>query len=294
MLKLAHIVNPVVVKPTSDLYVAQPIAFESMQIAQAIAATHNLEVQLYSAQFSEDEAFAKQYFQTTPNLERSVLDFGEFKQPRKLPLLQDILNRLLVAASDADYLIYTNADITLMPHFYLTVAQLIQQGYDAFVINRRTISSTYQTPTELPLMYAEVGKAHPGHDCFIFKREAGANYQLDHVCIGISLVGKALLINLISHAQRFAEFRHFHLTFHLGNDTIWQSEKLDDYTRHNLQSVNQILAAYESEGGLVQHPLIQKIIHNRNIEFWTNRQASTQPQSWKNKLRDRFSRWLNP
>ncbi|NEQ34704.1 MAG: hypothetical protein F6K04_27730 [Leptolyngbya sp. SIO4C5] len=268
-----------------------------MKVAQAIAQQQGIEVELYSAQFSEDQKFASQYFGSNFSLDRSILDIGQFQQPRKLPLLQDILDRLFAAAKDAEYLIYTNADITLMPNFYLTVSQLVAQGYDAFVINRRTITKVYQTPAELPLMYAEVGKSHPGHDCFIFKRSVYTCYQLDQVCIGISLVGKALLINLISNAKKFAEFRNFHLTFHLGNDKLWQSSMLDDYTYHNLKSVNRILTSYEQQGRLVPHPLIQKVMDNRNIEFWTDRQGNSSPSSWKQKMSDRLkklSSWAKP
>jgi len=34
MIKIAHMVNPVLVKASSDLHIAQPITFESMRIAQ--------------------------------------------------------------------------------------------------------------------------------------------------------------------------------------------------------------------------------------------------------------------
>jgi len=110
--KIAHIINPVKVEKTSDLYVAQPITFETMRRARDFAAGR-VEVTLYTAQFKEDREFIPSIFNKTRDLERSVLDLGTFKIKRKLPILKDILDRLF-QASDADYFIYTNTDFGLM------------------------------------------------------------------------------------------------------------------------------------------------------------------------------------
>ena len=37
MLKIAHIINPAKIKKTSDLYLAQPVTFETMRIAKEFA-----------------------------------------------------------------------------------------------------------------------------------------------------------------------------------------------------------------------------------------------------------------
>src|SRR5262245_53374150 len=110
--RYAHIVNPVIVGQDRDLFVAQPITFHTMSIAQRFANdSGKLEVTLYSAHFPEDVALVPSGFVHTRPLERSVTDVGEFRVPRKLPLLHDILGRLYESAIDADYLIYTNVDI---------------------------------------------------------------------------------------------------------------------------------------------------------------------------------------
>lgn len=268
MPKIAHIINPVKVKETSDLFVAQPISFKTMQIAQQIARGHGIEVELYSAQFSEDREIVPDEFLKTPDLERSVLDVGTFQIARKLPLIQDILDRLY-KATDADYLIYTNVDIALMPHFYLTVDRLIEQGYDAFVINRRTISQINQTLETIPLMYAETGKQHGGHDCFVFPKNHYSNYHLKNLCIGASLIGRGLLANLICNAQNFQEFKDFHLTFHLGDDRSWTDDRLEDYTIHNLKEANLIIEEYKKEEKLKEHPAIATFLKNSdNANYW--------------------------
>jgi len=258
MIKLAHIVNPVAVPPTSDLFIAQPITFETMRIAKAFA-ENQVDVALFSAQYFEDRSQVPPDFQITPDLTRSTLNIGNFYQPRKLPLIQDILDRL-DRATHADYLIYTNVDIALMPHFYIAVAELITQGYDAFVINRRTISKTYQKVQEIPLMYSEIGTPQGGHDCFIFRQSAYSQYDLGLACIGVEKIGKILLLNLIFHATKFYEFRDLHLTFHLGNDRAWKSPELSDYLAHNEAELIRIFKHYAAIKPLPQHPQIQKMI----------------------------------
>ncbi|NEQ76703.1 MAG: hypothetical protein F6K23_28905 [Okeania sp. SIO2C9] len=116
VLNLAHIINPVIVPESSDLFVAQPITFQTMKNAQA-QAQGKVNVTLYSAQYPEDESIVPDGFVKAPNLEASVLDVGKFAVPRKLPFIKDILDRLHEASQNADYLIYTNVDIALQPHY---------------------------------------------------------------------------------------------------------------------------------------------------------------------------------
>jgi hypothetical protein len=258
MCTVAHIVNPVRVAEGSDLFVAQPITFQTMQIARQFAGG-KVDIRLFSAQYEEDKAIIPTYLQQTPVLERSVLDMGTFKVQRKLPLLSDILDRLY-AATEADYLIYSNVDIALMPAFYTVIEQIIACGYDAFVINRRTIDNRYRRD-QLPLMYADVGEKHPGHDCFVFRRDVYPAYELGKVCVGIRLVGRVLLWNLACHARRFNEFRDLHLTFHLGNDKVWRSAKNADYAQHNECEAMNVLAALEAtHGPFDQHDILRPYV----------------------------------
>lgn len=249
MRKIAHIINPVIVEKSSDLYVAQPITFETMKIARKNAAGQ-VAVDLFTAQYPEDRPLVPDGFQATADLERSVLDLGRFQKKRKLPLLADILDRLY-EASDAEYFIFTNVDIGVLPHFYITINALIDANLDAFVINRRTISAEYRRLAEIPLMYAEVGHKHEGHDCFVFRREVYPKYHLGAVCIGIPLVGRVLLWNLIGHAKKFKEFKKMHLTFHLGpgNDNVWQGQEWSDYRAHNIREAEKVIATMEQAHG---------------------------------------------
>jgi hypothetical protein len=248
MRKLAHIVNPVLVGESSDLFYAQPITFATMKAArQAAAAT--VEVELLTTQYPEDHPVLPEGFRATPDLERSVQDVARFGLKRKLPLLKDILDRLY-AATDAEYLAYANVDIALMPYFYTAVSAWLDQGFDALVINRRTISATYTACEQIPLMYSELGRKHEGHDCFVFRREAYPSYALAEVCIGIPWVGRVLIWNLACHAAKFQELTDEHLTFHVGagNEKTLLEPEYADYRAYNRGEAAKAKAALESRG----------------------------------------------
>ncbi|MFZ2196370.1 MAG: hypothetical protein WAV13_01465, partial [Thermodesulfovibrionales bacterium] len=245
MRKIAHIINPVVVNEKSDLFIAQPVTFATMISARDFA-RGKVDVFLYTAQFPEDRPLVTADFRATPDLERSVLDLGPFRKKRKLPFIKDILDRLYEAAPESEYLIYTNVDIALQPQFYVAVNAFIDEGHDAFAINRRTISKQYQSVEEIPLMYSEEGESHPGWDCFVFKREAYPRFILGDICVGANLIGTVLLFNLLCTSRNFMEFKNEHLTFHLGDDREWKTGEYSDYAAHNLRQTEKIISELKS------------------------------------------------
>jgi hypothetical protein len=164
---------------------------------------------------------------------------------RKLPLISDILETLYESCR-ADYLVYTNVDIALMPYFYSTVVCLLQKGYDAFAINRRTIAEAGQ----LPLMFAALGESHKGYDCFVFRRDMYPRFRLGSICVGAAWVGRALLANLVAWSTRFAEFRDFHVTFHIGDAQTWRDSRFSDYQEHNRQEYMTIFSHLEAARGV--------------------------------------------
>jgi len=245
----AHIINPVKVERSSDLYIAQPITFETMRIARVFC-RQEIDVTQMTTQYPEDRDMIPGHFEITPDLDRSILEIKKFKIPRKLPLIKDILDRLYSQATDEHrYLIYTNPDIALMPYFYQAVSKFIQQDHDAFVIDRRTISDRYSAVDEIPLMYAEIGDSHRGYDCFVFKREVYPRFKLGNICIGTAWVGRALLANMVTYSSHFKEFRNIHLTFHIGDSQTWRNEDYADYSRENRHEYLKIFQQLEAEHG---------------------------------------------
>lgn len=217
-MKFAHVINPVNAPAGSELSVIQPITFEAIRKAYAFC-EGTPQVELYTVSFPEDHAVILDYYKKLPDLTRSVLDVAKFSTIRKYPLMADVLNAVY-DGSDADYLIFTNMDITLMPHFYVAVADILKEGYDALLVNRRGISGKYTKVEELPLMYAEFGKPHPGFDCFIFKRELLSKLILENICIGVSFSEVALVHNLIAFAENLKLVDDLHLTFHIGSEVM--------------------------------------------------------------------------
>ncbi len=246
-MKIAHVINPVVVPQTSDLWAAQPITFESMRIARDFA-VDVAAVDLYAIGFPEDTAVFPPDFKRLPPLTRSVLDIAQFQQARRLPLLVDILDALY-AASEAEYFVYTNVDIGLQPHFYTAVVEMVAQEHDAFVINRRTIPADFDQPAQLPQMWLQKGAPHRGWDCFIFPRALYPRFHLGLVCLGASRVGLALLSNLAGYGRCFHEYTDAYLTFHLGDERAWRNPAYADYDAFNTRELLQILAKIEADAG---------------------------------------------
>ena len=256
MRKVAHIINPVRVDESSDLFTAQPVTFKTMEVARDFA-RNQVDVGIFSAQYPEDRAMVPEYFQLTPDMERSVLDIATFKKKRKLPLVKDILDRLY-EVTDADFLIYTNVDIALMPYFYVSVIQIIESGYDAFVINRRTIPKRYERTEQIPNMYSLVGQSHRGYDCFVFPRRLYPFFKLGEGCIGANHIGKILITNLVCLSKNFKLFKNLHLTFHIGNDKAWNNSLFNDYFEHNKKVLGEVLSLFAQEKRLAGRPLVNK------------------------------------
>lgn len=231
MISIAHIINPVKAKEDSELFIAQPIVFEAIRKAKNFAS--GCEVKLFSAQYEEDVEIIPDYFQKTINLKNAIQISGK----KKLPLIKDILQRLH-DSSTAEYFIYTNTDIIVLPQFYETVAKIIEQGYDSFIINRRRIPKIYNKVNDLPFIYSDIGKSHPGFDCFVFKRELFPKFILGEICVGIPFVEATLMHNLFAHAEKCKLFDHLHLTTHIGMNVMPKRDK--EYYQHNRKEFEKI------------------------------------------------------
>ncbi len=229
MNSVAHIINPVKVKEKSDLFFAQPITFETMIRAKKQSANSN-RIQLITTQFEEDISIIPAEFQILSNLEKSVLDVNSQLKNRKLPLVKDILEKIN-EIEKPDFVIFTNMDIAVMPFFYDAIFEYLKKGHDALVINRRRIPAIYTSIEELPLMYAQLGKSHPGFDCFVIKTELLDKFILENICVGISFLEAALVHNIFSFAENPLFVPDAHLTFHLGMDVL--VPRNNDFYKHN-------------------------------------------------------------
>lgn len=264
-MKIAHVVNIFTPDYRSDLYVAQPITLASMRVAAEFA-KEQVEVVLYSAHVKEDEMQVPGCFSHTAPLTRTVGDVASFAKTRKLPLIHDIL-AALYNATDADYLIYTNNDIILQPSFYQAVMQIIEKGHDAFIINRRRIPAIYNKVEDLPQIWAETGKKHPGFDCFVFKRDIFLQLQLGHICIGAPFFEVTLAHNLFCFARNFRLFDELHLTAHLGMEIMGMR---DEYYWHNRREFNRIIQFLKPRLNIKHFPYADRPFFVRYIKWGLN------------------------
>ncbi len=228
--RIAHIINPFIASESSDLHTAQPITFASMLHAKEKAADV-VDVELWSAHYPEDRSIVHPAFSRTKELDRSVLDLGDFEKKMKLPLIHDIMQRLY-DSSDAEYFIYTNVDIGVYPDFYLQVNEWIESGLDGFIINRRRIPAHFTRVDQLEEIFQEKGKSHPGFDCFVFRRALFPQMRLAEICIGVPFIGITFAQNLFALCDRFKLFEHEFLTFHIGME-IFKGRASRDYFRYN-------------------------------------------------------------
>lgn len=92
---------------------------------------------------------------------------------------------------------------------------------------------------DINIVYSQIGGGHPGHDCFIFRRESYPKYVIGTMCIGIPHIGRILIVNFDGVDKECTFFHEFHTTFHVGNDGQWARDRKNNvaayrpYQAHN-------------------------------------------------------------
>lgn len=233
-MKILHIINPY----ATDNFEEQEISLQSLITARDFS-NEKVNVNFLAVSHIQEDIILPDEFVNRSSIDRYVTKIGSFKYSRPLPLLKDILDPIK-NFNEADYIIYTNMDIGVMPHFYNSISDIISNNVDAFIINRRRIDANLRSKEDLSQIYAETGKIHNGYDCFVFRRELYEKFQLGNVCVGIPHVGNTLAFNLMSFATHFKLYTSKQLTFHLGFDIVknWGDT---DYLEHNEKEYFKII-----------------------------------------------------
>ncbi len=148
-MKIAHILNVTEIndsKKARNLHIAQPLTMKSMVVAQKIA-KNVADVELLAVKHKAEKVSVPSEFGWAADLDKYAWEHIEALKNviphRLLPRLKDIILSLY-NSSDAEYFIYTNLDIGLCPDFYFKVRDMIEKGYDAFCINRRSLPKEYE------------------------------------------------------------------------------------------------------------------------------------------------------
>lgn len=226
--KIAHIINPFKSPIGSEHAIAQPITFES--IIKAKSNSVKAEIELFASIEKQDLDILPANF-TPLFLERNLKTIAKFENPRSLPLIADIL-QLLKSSSNADYFIYTNIDIGLQLDFYDVVSNFINAGHDSMTINRKGISTKFNSVNQLNEIYTEEGKPHPGYDCFVFKRELSDKFIFKNICVGLPRFERVFIFNLIAFSSNPLFVEDKKLTFHIG-EVVLKNWGDKNHLQHN-------------------------------------------------------------
>ena len=246
--RFTHILNPYRTHSEQEQAVQQ-LTFETIRIAARNVAP-DIQVRCVCVTSPADSGVIPPDFIAAENLTRTVLDVASFAVRKPLPLVFDILDRGVAVPEEPpampdceDFIIFSNMDIHLQPHFYTAIAKFIREGYDVVDVHRRTIAQHPPQVDLLPLMFAETGTHHGGLDCIAFPRRKYQAFMRNNACVGMSQVMKGLLINCATQARRYLMLDNSRLTFHLGNDRAWAVPLFDEYTKFNLAEFQIVLAA---------------------------------------------------
>ena len=264
---IAHIINPVNSQNDADLSKSQQITFDTMLFARDLSVKKN-EIILCTTQFEEDKKIIPPGLKVLSNLTTSILDINKNLNGKKLPLIADIFSKLN-EIQEADYYIYTNMDIALMPYFYDVVFDYIHKGYDALVINRRRLSKKHLIEVNLSLMYADIGRSHPGFDCFVFKKELLNQFVLGKICIGVPFLEVTLIHNIFSLAKNPLFIPDLHLTFHIGMKVMPKRNK-EFYWQNRNEFFKQIYPNLKPYFNLKKFPYAALPLPKRAIKWVLN------------------------
>lgn len=240
--RLRHVVNPFAPPPGSPAAGVQATTFAAMQGARRFAAAAAIppEVGLRAAVLAADRDYAGGWFADVHTLDRSAADSDLFRIRRPLPFLFDVI-AAGDGGGDVDYLILTNVDICPLPHFYLAVSRLLDHGFDALVINRRTVADCGTVAAQLPLLWADPGIPHEGYDCFVFGAAAARGFLRNEAVVGAGGVMRGLIYNMVAAARRLLILTDVHLTCHVGDDKEWGRPEFRDTIEHNWREAVAVL-----------------------------------------------------
>lgn len=265
-IRLLHAVN--LYGRDGGLCATQKATTDSMRAAVGNGDADDGKTRLVQIQDNHDPDLTPLGFRRARALDRNVGDVYDFDQPVAFPLLFDILDRAFEMSRPGEFIVYTNSDICLQPHFYRVIRELIRCGFDAITVNRRTVGEGLSA---YPAVFAqsEIGLSHPGFDCFVFSRDRYLSYMKSDVCIGVGGVMRALLFNMVAFSDAMLMLKNVSLTYHFGDDRRWEQPDRVEHTRFNLRTY---LAAL---GELAQSPACR----NRLRDFCLNHPERAESQA---------------
>lgn len=247
-----HVLNPVAAGYDSDLWIAQPLTFESIERARVFHDGVNpdagRQVSVHAVMVGDEQVAIEPIREPVVHrINRTAREILGRENARPLPAIKDIIRPVVEQARDEDVIVYTNVDIGVQPQFYDYVRRWFENGNDGLVINRRTIGRNYGVQGEHSDVVSDVGKPHPGFDCFAARARAFRRFVLGDTVIGTHLIGRVILWNVAAMADNWKLVRDGHLTFHVGDDNTGKDEKNNYLVVHNHGQAVKTLKALRSD-----------------------------------------------
>jgi hypothetical protein len=252
MTKIAHVVNPVKIDQESEFFKIQKSTLQSIEIAR----THsdpNDEIDLWYVQ-----GYLENFNLTNPwnilgSLSRNISSQNSDLASRNLPVFQDIIDIINQKLSNYDIVIYSNMDIAVLPFFYDFISHAYQLDHDAIVINRRRISSQFINEKSITNSFVEIGKSHPGFDCFALSPSIYKKLNFESICLGIPFFEVSMIHQIAVYSRNPYWVLDKHLTFHFGYSVL--GFKKDLYYRHNkAEFQNKIQPGLKKQYNLKKFP----------------------------------------
>ncbi len=264
--RFAHIINPVSEKENSALFEVQHYTLESIINAREVATSASIRIENLAVFTHGNRVNLPSEFNVVGNSLRTTDAF--LKTTKKVPFINDLI-KILNDYSTAQYLIFTNIDICLMPNFYCAVDALLKCGHDALIINRRRISENHLKEGNIQLMYADVGLEHPGYDTFVFKKSLLEKFVLGDIALGIPPAGNDLFYNIFAFANKPKLCTNLHLTFHIGIDLVktWADNAI---VKNNYKEFRKILFSINPHIDISKFPASNRIFVKRHLKWLMN------------------------
>jgi hypothetical protein len=238
--RFVHLLNVYAKKGRKTLDQEQTQVLESLREAQQVYARQGGQVSFVAACEESERQLVPAEFAVKTCIRRRANELPEFRSLPPLPFLFDVLAAARAETTKPhEFVVYTNFDIVVQPFFFQFLDYFIGRGFDALIVTRRTVDAV---SLEAPLFIAQsdVGKPHPGMDCFVFPREWLESFTTNTAITGAGLVMRSLLYNLVAKAQRLLFLCSAHLTLHYGDDRPWQAPEFKAAEAHNAHEAKKL------------------------------------------------------
>ena len=213
-LKVLHLINPYAVNDAHQRSIME-LTLKSIEDAICFC-TSAIEIQVLAITDEQEQVNLPATFIHRAVPLKKIGAVNATLQQLPYPLIQNLIDEAF--KEQFDYLIYTNMDIILLPHFYRFLADTIPAN-DAVVINRRRIAQRKPVPS-LAEIQAELGWSHPGFDCFVVKRSVLEQFDFKEICIGVPFLESAFVHQIAAYSNAPRYVLDAHLTVHFGLEVL--------------------------------------------------------------------------